>query len=44
MEPIVRDLDFVRDAYDFPLVVHVLDSSLSKEDLNPSQWYFSAND
>ena len=44
IEPIVRELGFVRDAYDFPLVVHVLDSSLTKEDLNPSNWYISAND
>jgi hypothetical protein len=44
MEPVVRDLGFERDCYDFPLVIHVLDRSLAKEDLNPSKWYVSAND
>lgn len=44
MEPVVRDLGFVRDDYDFPLVVHVLDDSLRAEDAHPSRWYVSAND
>jgi hypothetical protein len=42
--PIVKDLGFVRDDYDFPLVVHVLDVSLPKEKIAPSRWYLSAND
>lgn len=44
MEPVVRDLGFARDAYDFPLVVHVLDDSLKLEDVAPARWYVSAND
>jgi hypothetical protein len=44
MEPIVRGLGFVRDDYDFPLVIHVLDESLRAEDVNPSRWYVTAND
>ena len=44
MEPVVRDLGFARDAYDFPLVVHVLDDSLKLEDVSPARWYVSAND
>ncbi|MET0622038.1 MAG: hypothetical protein ABW250_03560 [Pyrinomonadaceae bacterium] len=44
MEPAVRSLGFVRDEYDFPLVVHVLDESLRAEDVNPSRWYVTAND
>ncbi len=44
IEKVVRELGFVRDAYDFPLVVHVLNPSLKKEDLNPALWYVSAND
>jgi hypothetical protein len=44
MEPIVRDLGFARDEYDFPLVVHVLDDTLSAEDVSPARWYVSAND
>ena len=43
IEPAARALGFVRDDYDFPLVVHVLDPSL-KEDINPARWYVSAND
>lgn len=43
MEPVVRDLGFTRDAYDFPLVIHVLDPSL-KDHVHPSRWYISAND
>ncbi|HEV2765743.1 MAG TPA: hypothetical protein VGV38_22350 [Pyrinomonadaceae bacterium] len=43
MEPAVRGLGFTRDAYDFPLVVHVLDPAL-KEAINPAHWYVSAND
>jgi hypothetical protein len=42
--PIVKELDFFRDDYDFPLVVHLLDKSLSKEKILPSRWYLSAND
>ena len=43
MEPVLRGLGFVRDAYDFPLVIHVLDPSL-KHDVSPARWYVSAND
>ena len=44
MEPAVRELGFVRDAYDFPLVVHVLDDSLRADEVSPARWYVSAND
>lgn len=44
MEPILRDLGFVRDAYDFPLIVHVLDENIAAEDVNPSRWYVCATD
>ena len=44
IEPVARDLGFVRDEYDFPLVVHILDDSLRAEDVNPARWYVSAND
>ena len=44
MERGVRGLGFVRDAYDFPLVVHVLDDSLGLDDVAPARWYVSAND
>lgn len=44
MEPIVSSLGFVRDAYDFPLIVHILDSTISKDEVAPTQWYVSAND
>ena len=44
MEPVVRSLGFMRDEYDFPLVVHVLDKSLPADDVRPERWYVSAND
>jgi hypothetical protein len=44
MEPVLRALGFVRDAYDFPVIVHILNSSISKQDVAPSNWYVSAND
>jgi hypothetical protein len=44
LEPALRELGFQRDAYDFPLVIHVLDPSLTKHDINPARWYVSAND
>lgn len=44
MEPTVHSLGFVRDEYDFPLVVHVLDKSLRSDDVKPERWYVSAND
>lgn len=44
MEPALRALGFQRDAYDFPLIVHVLDPALTKHDIDPARWYVSAND
>ncbi|MDQ3657850.1 MAG: hypothetical protein M3457_22595 [Chloroflexota bacterium] len=44
MEPVLRDLDFARDAYDFPLMVHILDSTIARKDVDPARWYVSAND
>ena len=44
MESAVRSLGFVRDNYNFPLVVHVLDESLPAEHVKPERWYVSAND
>lgn len=44
IEPVVRELGFERDAYDFPIVTHVLDGSLQSEEVAPSRWYVSAND
>ncbi|HEV7903616.1 MAG TPA: hypothetical protein VGO96_07235, partial [Pyrinomonadaceae bacterium] len=44
IEPIVRDLGFARDDYDFPLAVHILDESIAPEKVAPSRWYVSAND
>jgi hypothetical protein len=42
--PILRDLHFTRDAYDFYFVVQALDSSLSKKEISPAEWYLSPND
>src|ERR671933_123844 len=44
MEPVVRRLGFVRDAYDFPLVVHILDPTIPMDEVAPTHWYISAND
>jgi hypothetical protein len=44
LERLVRALGFARDDYDFPLVVHVLDPELPKDDVAPERWYVSAND
>jgi len=43
MEPVLRTLDFARDAYDFPVMVHILDRSIAKRDVAPSRWCLSAN-
>ena len=44
MEPVVRALGFARDSYDFPLMVHILDSAIPKDAVAPARWYISAND
>jgi hypothetical protein len=44
MEPVVSRLGFVLDTYDFPLVVHILDPSISMDEVAPTRWYISAND
>lgn len=43
-EPVLRELGFVRDSYDFPIVIHLLDSTISRADLAPARWYVSPND
>jgi hypothetical protein len=42
--PVVRELGFVRDSYDFPIVIHLLDPAISKADVAPARWYVSPND
>ncbi|MEP6489593.1 hypothetical protein NDI43_06120 [Microcoleus vaginatus GB2-A3] len=44
MEPVVRRLGFVRDAYDFPFVVHILEPTISMDEVAPTRWYISDND
>ncbi|MDQ3242977.1 MAG: hypothetical protein M3Q09_04565 [Gemmatimonadota bacterium] len=44
MERAARALGFTRDAYDFPLVIQILDRSISAADLAPDRWFVSAND
>ncbi|HEX6899180.1 MAG TPA: hypothetical protein VF789_05680 [Thermoanaerobaculia bacterium] len=44
MEPVLSELGFRRDAYDFPLIIHVLDKSLTRREIDPARWYISAND
>lgn len=44
MEPVVRSLGFAREAYDIPIVVHILDSAIAEQDVAPDRWYISIND
>ncbi len=44
LEPVLRELGFAPDRYDFPLIVHRLDDSIAPSLLDPSRWYVSAND
>jgi len=44
MEPVVRGLGFVRDRYDFPFFVHLLDKSIDPADIAPASWFLSPND
>lgn len=44
LEPALRALGFVRDDYDFPVIVHILNPDISKDDVAPERWYVSAND
>lgn len=37
-------LGFKKDNYKFPLLVHLLDQTLSKKQVAPERWYASAND
>ncbi len=42
--PVVQELGFRRDKYDFHLFVKLFDNSMSPADVHPSLWYVSAND
>lgn len=44
MERAAASLGFKRDNYNFPLAVHILDSSIAAADVAPERWYVSAND
>jgi hypothetical protein len=44
LEPVLRELGFSRDVYDFPLVVHRIDDSVPASLVDPARWYVSAND
>jgi len=44
IERAARPLGFQRDQYDFPMIVHLLDHALPKEQFAPERWYVSAND
>ncbi|NEQ04684.1 MAG: hypothetical protein F6K37_01350 [Moorea sp. SIO4E2] len=44
IEPIASSLGFSDGDYEFPMVVQILDSTLTKEDAAPKNWYVSAND
>jgi hypothetical protein len=44
IEKIISGLSFYKDAYDFSVVIHILDSKFNKTEIAPKHWYFSAND
>jgi hypothetical protein len=44
MRQTLLDLNFTRDQYDFPVVIHRLDPSIPLQECAPPQWYVSAND
>lgn len=44
LQPIISELGFYRDSYNFLLVIQALNSSLNEQQIAPSRWYASAND
>ena len=44
LAPVAADLGFARDAYDYLLLVRVLDPSIANEDAAPDRWYVSDNE
>jgi hypothetical protein len=44
LERVASSLGFVRDDYDFLLVVRALDSTLPAQTTDPATWYVSIND
>lgn len=44
IEKAIAPLGFKKDNYNFPMLVHLLDASLTKKQVAPERWYASAND
>lgn len=44
LEPVVCQLGFARDQYDFHVLIEVLNPVVEKAEVAPGRWYFSAND
>jgi hypothetical protein len=44
LENTVKELCFEKDNYNFPIVVQILDETISKTQVAPERWYASAND
>lgn len=44
MQPVLQNLGFARDAYDFLIAVEILDKSIAPEDVAPARWYMSGDD
>lgn len=44
IEKSITTLGFKKDNYKFPMLVHLLDSTLTKKQVAPERWYASAND
>jgi hypothetical protein len=44
IEKSIEQIGFKKENYKFPIVVHLLDPKLSKQQVAPERWYVSAND
>lgn len=44
MQPSLMELDFKKDAYDFPFVVQTLADDIKADTISPTSWFLSAND
>jgi hypothetical protein len=44
LQPVIKELGFEKDKYDFPAVIQILNPALPKKELRPENWYVSAHD
>ena len=44
MQPTLEKIGFSKEKYDYPVLIHLFDPTISPEEVAPERWYFSAND